>query len=302
MKQTFLITGGAGFIGTNLAEFLVNEGYEVIVVDDLSAGDNQKRLPKSVIFHQADVRDTATMIKICVGVDVIVHLAALPSVPFSIENPIVSHDININGTLSTLEAAKQAGVKRVVFASSSAVYGNTETLPHNINMKTDVETPYALHKYVGERMMKMWSELYKLETVSLRFFNVYGPHFDPKGAYAAVIGRLLEQASSNSVLTITGDGKQTRDFVHVSDVAAAITKASQSTKVGKGEVLNVGTGQGVSINKLAEIIGGEVTYIPGRNELKHSRADVSETEEVLNYKPKVSLEAGLEALGKKTIA
>ncbi len=292
-SQKFLITGGAGFIGTNLAEYLVESGKDVVVVDDLSAGTDPKRLPEAVDFHKLDVRETDKLIELCQGVDTVVHLAAIASVPYSIEHPVETHDVNVKGTMCVLEAAKQAEVKKLVFASSAAVYGNNENLPHSVSMTASPETPYALHKYIGEQMMKMWSDLYGLSTVSLRFFNVYGSYLDPKGAYAAVIGKLLSQAKEGTSLTLTGDGEQTRDFVHVKDVCKLILNASSLDKVGSGEVFNVGTGKSVSINKLAEVIGGEVSYLPERNELRHSLAEIEETKKALDWEPDVSLEKGI---------
>ena len=215
MNKTFLVTGGAGFIGTNLVEKLVEADHKAIVVDDLSAGDNQSRLPAGAIFHKLDVRNTEALTAVCKGVDVIVHLAALPRVQFSIDEPLAAHDVNVNGTLSVLESARAAGVKRVIFAASAAAYGDQEIMPLSTNLPAQPKSPYALHKLVGEEMMKLWSELYGIQTVSLRFFNVYGPHFDPEGPYALVIGRFLKLAVNKETLTVTGDGTQTRDFIHV---------------------------------------------------------------------------------------
>lgn len=295
MKQTFLVTGGAGFIGTNFVEYLVTQGHQVVVVDDLSAGDSS-RLPPEATFHQIDIRDTAALTKVCARVDVVVHLAALPRLQFSIDFPQLSHDVNINGTLSVLEAARAAGVRRVVYAASSSAYGDQEVLPLTTNLPPQPQTPYALHKYVGEEYMRLWSELFGIQTVSLRFFNVYGPHLDPNGTYALVIGRFLKLASEGKPLTITGNGEQTRDFTHVYDVRSALLKAAQSDKVGKGEVLNVGAGQQTTINTLVQMIGGEVEYIPARIEAKHSVADISETKRLLNWEPTVTFVDGIAEL------
>lgn len=192
--QTFLVTGGAGFIGTNVVHFLVEHGHTVKVVDDLTAG-KRERLPDSIDFYELDIRDTAALSTVCEGVDVLIHLAALPRLQFSIDHPQVAHDVNITGTLSVLEAARAAGVKRIVYAASSSAYGDQEILPLTTDLPPQPKTPYALQKYVGEAYMKLWSELFGLKTVSLRFFNVYGPHLDPDGAYALVIGRFLKLAS-----------------------------------------------------------------------------------------------------------
>ncbi len=298
MQKTFLVTGGAGFIGTNLVLALLEQGHKVKVVDDLCAG-NIERLPAEVDFYEQDIRDTSALVEICKGVDVIVHLAALPRVQFSIDEPVIVHDVNVNGTLSVLEAAKSAQVKRIVFAASSAAYGDQETLPLSTHLPVAPKSPYALHKYIGEEYMRLWSELFALETVSLRFFNVYGPHFDPEGPYALVIGRFLKLVKERQPLTVTGDGEQTRDFVHVSDVASAIIAASHSETVGKGEVLNVGSGIETSINTLAMMIGGTIEYVAARLEPKHTLADISETKALLGWEPKVQLAKGIADLKKE---
>ena len=295
MSKKITVTGGAGFIGTNLCEYLVAEGYDVHVIDNLSAG-KKERLPDEVTFHELDIRQTDEVKDIVVGSEAIVHLAAEPSVQFSIENPEEVHDVNVNGTLSVLEAARKSIVNRVVFASSSAIYGNTETLPHSIDLVPSPESPYALSKLMGEQLLKMWSDLYELQTVSFRFFNVYGPHFDPNGAYAAVVGKFLEMKKEGKPYTITGDGEQTRDFVHVKDLSNLISKAVTSATVGNGEIFNVGTGSPVSVNEMAKMLGGEVTYLPERKELKHSLADISETKEVFDWEPEITFAEGLKEL------
>lgn len=298
MQKTFLITGGAGFIGTNLTEYLVGEGYGVKVVDNLSAGTDPSRLPKEVDFHKVDIRDTKALTTACDGVDVIVHLAALPRVQVSIQEPMKTHDVNINGTLSVLEAARAAGVPRIVYAASSSAYGDQEKLPLSLDLPLQPKSPYALQKLVGEQMMKLWSSIYGIKTVSLRFFNVYGPHFDPEGAYALVIGKFLKQRKEGKPLTITGDGEQTRDFTHVRDVIAAIVKSATSDTVGNGEVFNVGAGKETSINELAQMIGGEVEYIEARLEPKRTMADITETKKQLHWQPTVSIEEGVAELKK----
>jgi UDP-glucose 4-epimerase len=297
MKK-YVITGGAGFIGTNLAEKLIKEGQQVLVVDDLSAGDHRDRLPASVDFQKIDIRNTKELADVCLGADVIVHLAALPSVQFSIENPVETHDVNVNGTLSVLEAARVAKVRRIVFATSAAIYGDQEQLPLSTDLPAQPKSPYALQKYMGEEMMRLWSNLYGTETVSLRFFNVYGPHFDPEGNYALVIGKFLKQAKEGLPLTITGDGEQTRDFIHVSDVVEAIIKAGTKNTVGKGEVLNIGAGKQTSIKQLASFISDKIEHIEPRLELKHNLADVSLTTRLLDWEPKVIVEDGVDELKK----
>ncbi len=295
MQQKYVVTGGAGFIGTNLVEALIDAGHDVCVVDDLSAG-NKDRLPAEAAFHQVDIRDTAKLTELMQGYDIVVHLAALPRVQFSIAEPLLTHDVNVNGTLSVLEAARAAGIKRVVYAASSSAYGDQETLPLSVDLPPQPKSPYALHKYFGEEMLRLWNQIYGLETVSLRFFNVYGPHLDPDGPYALVIGRFLKLATEGQPLTITGDGEQTRDFTHVTDVVSAVIKATESKNVGHGEVLNVGAGQQTSINTLANMISPNVAYVSARLEPKHTQADISLTKSVLEWEPKTSLEQGLAAL------
>jgi len=299
-KQKIVITGGAGFIGTNIAEYIVkhNPDWQITVVDDLSAGTSPARLPENVEFIELDIRDTPALTKACDGADVLVHLAALPRVQFSIENPVATHDVNVNGTLSVLEAARKVHA-RVVFAASSSTYGDQEQLPLTLDLPAQPKSPYALHKYMGELMMKMWHDIHGLETVSLRFFNVYGPHLDPDGPYALVIGRFLKQVKEGSAMTITGDGEQTRDFTHVRDVAAAVMAAATKDTVGAGEVLNIGAGTQTSINELASMIGTETEHIEARLEPRHTMADISKTTELLGWKPTVTLEDGIAELKKE---
>ncbi len=297
MQQTFLITGGAGFIGTNLVERLVADGHEVVVVDDLTTGD-AARLPSSVVFHQLDIRDTKALTKVCAGVDVVVHLAALPRVQFSIAHPFETHDVNVTGTLSVLEAVRAAGVKRIVYAASSSAYGDQDVLPLSVDLPPQPKSPYALHKYIGEEYMRLWSDLFGIETISLRFFNVYGPHLDPDGPYALVIGRFLKLAMEGKPLTITGDGEQTRDFTHVRDIVDAVLKAATVPGVGKGEVFNVGAGNQTSINEIARMIGGETEYVDARIEPRHTKADITLTKERLDWEPTVLLTDGVTELKK----
>lgn len=296
--KTYLITGGAGFIGTNLSERLVHDGEKVIVVDNLVAG-KAERLPKEVVFHKLDICDHDALTVVMEGVDVVVHLAALPRVQFSIEHPFEAQHANIDGTLSVLEAARKAGVKRVVYAASSSAYGDQDIMPLVETLPPQPKSPYGLHKYMGEIMMKLWHDIHKLETVSLRFFNVYGPHLDPNGAYALVIGKFLKQRLENTPMTITGDGEQTRDFTHVRDTVDAIVRATLGENVGSGEVFNVGAGRNISMNRIAELIGGPVAYIPARLEPKHTLADSSYIRRTLGWEPTIKIEDGIAELKKE---
>ncbi len=293
---TYLITGGAGFIGTNLAERLIQEGKRVIVVDNLAGGTDPKRLPETVVFHNLDICETDALTNVMAGVDAVVHLAALPRVQFSIEHPFEATHANVIGTLSVLEAARRAGVKRVVYAASSSAYGDQEIMPLVETLPPQPKSPYGLHKYWGEQMMKLWYELHGLETVSLRFFNVYGPHLDPSGAYALVIGKFLKQRQEGNPMTITGDGEQSRDFTHVRDIVDGIIRASVGDTVGHGEVFNLGAGRNISIKRVAEIIGGPVEHVAPRVEPKHTCADTTRIREALGWQPTIALEDGIAEL------
>jgi UDP-glucose 4-epimerase len=298
MRKTVLLTGGAGFIGSNVARHLIDRGYRVHVVDSLLTG-KRTMVPKGAHFYRRDItnaRNINALVKKLSPLHGLFHLAAIPRVPYSIEHPIESHLTNVDGTLTILRAAAKHSVRRVVFASSSAVYGDQKTMPLKESFPALPKSPYGLHKYIGERYMKLWYDLYRLPTVSLRYFNVYGPGLDPEGPYALVIGRFLKQRSMGTPLTITGDGTQTRDFTHVDDVALATIRALESPKVGKGEVINIGSGREVSIRTLAGQIGGPIVNVPARLEPKHGKADVSLAKKLLGWQAKISLEKGIEAL------
>jgi UDP-glucose 4-epimerase len=298
MPTTYLITGGAGFIGTNLAERLVREGKRVIVVDDLSGG-KATRLPWQAEFHRLDICNTEALTGIMRGVEVVVHLAALPRVQFSIEHPFAAERVNVTGTLSVLESARAAGVRRIVYAASSSAYGDQTVMPLKETMPSMPKSPYGLQKYHGEVMMKLWHEIHRLETVSLRFFNVYGPHLDPDGAYALVIGRFLKQRKEGLPLTITGDGEQSRDFTHVFDTVEGIVRACESDRVGHGEVFNVGAGRNVTVNDIARLIGGHIQYVAPRIEPKHTQADNSYIRLTLGWQPTIPIEEGIAMLKKE---
>jgi len=296
-KKKSVVTGGAGFIGSNLAEALLAEGHEVHVVDNLSGG-TRENVPQDAVFHEADINDTEKMRQIFEGADFIFHLAALPRVPFSIDHPQESNVANIDGILSVLVAAKDAKVKRLIYSASSSAYGDQETLPLSEDMPPKAMHPYGLQKWVGEEYCRIFSSVYGLETVSLRYFNIYGPKLNPEGAYALVIGIFLRQRKAGEPLTITGDGEKTRDFTHVSDAVRANILAATSPKVGKGEVINVGAGRNVSIKYLASLFGGPMVHIPARIEAEHSLADIRKAKELLGWEPTIKLEDGIEELKK----
>ena len=290
-----VVVGGAGFIGSNLAEALVARGDEVHVIDNLSGGKREQVDPGAT-FHEVDIRHYDEIVGIIEGADTVFHLAALPRVQFSIEHPIETNEVNVAGLVHVLTAAKEGGVHRVVYSASSSAYGDQEVMPLKEDMLAHPLSPYGLQKYIGELYCRLFSEVYGLGTVSLRYFNVYGKNQDPEGAYALVIGKFLKQLANGEALTITGDGEQTRDFTHVSDVVRANILASESALVGKGEVMNIGAGKECSIKQLAELIGGPVVHVPARLEPKRTCADNGRARELLGWVPNVSLEEGLRML------
>ncbi len=295
MGKKMVVVGGAGFIGSNLAEALVARGDEVHVIDNL-AGGKREHVDPGATFHELDMLDHDAIAPIVAGADTVFHLAALPRVQYSIEYPRETNEVNVGGVVSVLTAAKAGGVRRVVYSASSSAYGDQMEMPLVETMPANPLSPYGLQKYIGELYARMYSEIYGLETVSLRYFNVYGKNQDPEGAYALVIGKFLKQRAAGEPLTITGDGEQTRDFTHVSDVVRANILASESERVGKGEVLNIGAGRECSIKHLAELIGGPSTHVAARLEPKRTLADNRRARELLGWSPEVSLEDGLRLL------
>jgi len=297
-RKNVIVSGGGGFIGSNLSHELVKRGYEVYVVDCFKAG-NRAHVPKEAHLHEIDICDAKaidTLFQTVGDIYGVFHLAALPRVQFSIENPIETSEANIMGTITLLTASVKAEARRFIYSASSSAYGDQEVMPLHEELPTNPKSPYGLQKYVGEMLAKLWNELYGLETVSLRYFNVYGPRLDPEGPYALVIGRFLKQRKEGKPLTITGDGTQTRDFTHVSDVVEANILALESDKVGHGEVINIGAGNNVSIKELASLIVGPVEYIKARLEPKHTRADNRKAKELLGWEPTMTLEEGIALL------
>ena len=293
-----LITGGAGFIGSNLVDALIERGDEVIVIDNLSAGKRENVNPKAQ-FHQLDIRDLEKIKPLFKGVDYVFHLAALTNIQFSIDNPAESHDVNLNGTINVLISAREAKVKRVIYSASSSAYGLQDKLPWEENMAPRVLSPYSVQKYVGELYCRSFNLIYGLETVSLRYFNVYGKRQRLEGAYAPVMGIFIRQRLAGEPMIIYGDGKQTRDFTSVVDVVRADILAMESKKVGKGEVINIGRGRSYSVNELAEMVGGPVKFLPARIEVRNSLADNNLAKELLGWEPAVNLPQWLEEYKKE---
>ncbi|MDO8408425.1 MAG: NAD-dependent epimerase/dehydratase family protein [bacterium] len=296
-QKKAVVTGGAGFIGSHLASALLAKGYAVAVVDDLSGGRREK-VPEGAAFFELDVNDTAALAPVMADAEFVFHQAALPRVQFSIEHPIETTRANVDGTVSVLKAAHDAGVKRVIYAASSSAYGDQDTMPLTEDMRAEPKSPYALQKHIGELACKLFSEVYGLPTVSLRYFNVYGPGASAEGAYALVITKFLKQRVAGEPLTITGDGMQTRDFIHVRDIVRANILAAESEKVGSGEVINIGAGKNASVNRVAELIGGPVEHIALRLEPHDTLAGNTLARELLGWEPGVTLEEGIAELKK----
>lgn len=290
----FIVTGGAGFIGSHLADRLISEGNEVVIVDNLMLG-KKDFVNKKAKFHKADIRDLSKLKKIFKGADGVFHLAADPRLQVSIEDPAGTHEINVTGTLNVLIAAKENKIRKVVFSSSCAVYGD-QPLPIRESLLPNPLSPYGLHKLMGENYCRLFSNLFNLETVCLRYFNVFGPRKLATGSYPMVIPIFLKQKKAGEKLTIVGDGESTRDYVHVSDVVDANIKAFRSAVV-DGRPINVGTGVQTSVNKIAKIIGGPAINLPPRQgEMRFIEADISLAKELLSWNPAVSLEEGLKKL------
>ncbi|MFA6393169.1 MAG: NAD-dependent epimerase/dehydratase family protein [Candidatus Paceibacterota bacterium] len=290
-----IVTGGAGFIGSHIVDMLVLEGYEVHIVDDMSAG-KEENINQKAIFHKVDIRGKEKLIPIFKDAQYVFHEAAVPQVEYSIENPVETNDINVNGLLNVLEVSRLNKIKRVIFASSCAIYGNQEKLPITEDMIPHPLSPYALHKYIGEGYMKLYSEIYGVETVCLRYFNVYGPRQSVDGSYPLVIAKFLDLKKQGKPFMIVGTGENTRDYVNVLDVVRANIFAMKSEKVGSGEIINIGTGYQASVNKIAEIVGGEVEHVAPRLEPQSLQADIKKAKELLDWEPSVTLEDGIKEL------
>ncbi len=288
------VVGGAGFIGSNLVDALVDRGADVIVVDNMASG-YRRNLNAAAPLHQVDIAlDSEGLTSALHGREVVFLTAALPRVPRSIEDPVGTHAVNVTGALRVLKAAVDAGVKRVVYSSSSSVYGDQPTLPLTEDMPPGPLNPYACQKLMGEIYARNFAHIYGLETVCLRYFNVYGPRQVTEGAYRLVISIFMDQRERGEPMTIHGDGMQTRDFTWVGDVVRANVLAAESDRVGKGEPINVGAGCEVSVKRIAELIGGTVVHVPPRGfDERFKRAGIERARDLLGWEPQVQIEEGI---------
>jgi UDP-glucose 4-epimerase len=299
----YLITGVAGFIGSSLARAVLERGGEVVGFDNFSTGkkENLTDVLDRIKFHEADLLDPDALHRACEGVDYVFHEAAVPSVPRSVKDPIGNNRANVDGTLNVLVAARDAKVKRVVYAASSSAYGDTPTLPKREDMSPNPISPYATAKLAGEYYMTSFYRCYGLQTVCLRYFNVFGPRQDPSSPYSGVLAKFITQMLAGEQPTIFGDGKHSRDFTYIDNVVEANLLASQaeSSEVA-GRVFNVATAQRTELYETFQLLkrltgySGDVKYAPERSgDVKHSLADISRAEKHLGYKPKVNFEEGL---------
>jgi nucleoside-diphosphate-sugar epimerase len=297
-----LVTGGAGFIGSNLADELIRQGAKVRIIDNFVTGnrENLEEISGDFDFIEGDLNDDAALAPAIANVDIVFHEAALPSVPRSVDNPRETHQACVNATFNLLVNAKESGVRRVIYAASSSAYGDQPTLPKVETMNPDPLSPYAAAKLMGEYYCRVFSQVYGLETLSLRYFNVFGPRQDPSSTYSGVISRFIDALMKNDTPVIYGDGEQSRDFTYIANVVDANIRAAQ-TSSGIGEVMNVANGERVSLNELLatvkKITGkNDVTaeYLPERKgDVKHSQADNVRAVEWLGYEKIVGLEEGL---------
>ncbi len=301
----FLVTGGAGFIGSNIVKELVEKGYQVRVLDNFATGQRSNIEPyiKNIELIEGDIRDFWTVVKATKGIDYILHQAALPSVPRSIDNPLTTTEVNVNGTLNILEAARFNEVRRIVYASSSSVYGDSPEMPKNEDMKPMPKSPYAITKLAGEEYCMSFYNLYGLETVALRYFNVFGPRQNPFSQYSAVIPKFISMLKNGQNPTIWGDGSTSRDFTYIDNVVNANILACEK-KAAVGNVINIACNKAFTLNELVEklngIMGTKISPTHGTEKIgdvKHSLADIEKANSILGYKPQIDFGEGL----KKTV-
>jgi nucleoside-diphosphate-sugar epimerase len=303
MSSSYLVTGGAGFIGSSISRALLKRGDKVRVIDNFFSGkrENLADIAKDVELIEGDIRDDAALERAMAGVEVVYHEAAIPSVPRSLVDPIGSNDVNITGTLKVLHNAKKAGVRRVVYAASSSAYGDTPTMPKVESMRPLPLSPYAVGKLTGEHYCEVYASAFGLETVCLRYFNVFGARQDPKSEYAAVIPRFVTAALANQGVTIFGDGTQSRDFCYIDNtVEANLLAATAPAEKASGHVVNVACGEATTLNQVVELLGQivghkvPITYAPARvGDIKHSLADIGEAKARLGYKGSINFLEGL---------
>ena len=298
-KIKSIVTGGAGFIGSHLVDKLVENGHFVTVIDNLSTGrinNIAHHSKKNVKLVKVDISKYKGLEKIFKDNSYVFHLAGLADIVPSIENPGRYFDANVLGTLNILKACKNLKLKKLIYAASASCYGIPKKYPTNENSKIDLQYPYALTKFLGEKMVMHWAKVYNMPNLSLRFFNVYGLRSRTTGAYGAVFGVFLAQKHSNKPLTIVGDGKQTRDFINVKDLVNAIYKASIKKNL-KRKIFNLGSGKETSVNEIAKIIGGKKITVPKRpGEPDRSQADITKIKDELGWSPKITVEAGVKEL------
>jgi len=293
-----VVTGGAGFIGSNLVDHLVKIGHKVIVLDNFVSGKKTNlthHKKKDVKIIRTDISKSKNLDKYFKRVDYVFHLAGLVEITPSIKNPKKYFNTNVIGTLNVVEAAKREGVKKLIYAASCSCYGSPKNFPTSENEKIDIQHPYGLTKFLGEELVLKYATIFNMPNISFRFFNVYGPRQNILGQYSAVFGSFLRQKRANKPLTIVGDGKQTRDFIHVEDLTNAFIKAAKSSLVNK--IYNLGSGKEISINKIANLFGGKKTFIPKRpREPKRSLANISKIKKDINWKPTITIQEGIKRL------
>src|SRR3990167_865266 len=292
-SKKIICFGGAGFIGSHLVDRLIELGHEALVMDNLSSGKMENVNPKAK-FLNIDITKLKANEEVVGGVDYVFHLAAIPRVPYSVEHPVETHDANVTGTLNVLEFARRWDAKKVIFASSSSVYGDNAP-PQKEKMERRPISPYALHKSIGEQYMSLYDTLYGVLTLSLRFFNVYGKRSDPDSPYYLVIGKFLKAKKEGKPLTIFGTGEQSRDFTYITDVVDGLVKAMESSF--HNEVINLCNGKNTSINKVAELIGGEKEYLPARKgDVFMTLGSPNKAKKLLGWKGKVEIKEGIKLM------
>jgi UDP-N-acetylglucosamine/UDP-N-acetyl-alpha-D-glucosaminouronate 4-epimerase len=301
MASKYLVTGGAGFIGSHIVKRLVNDGGQVRVVDNLSTGQARRldALRSAIQFIEGDLAEEAIARRAVEGIDFVLHQAAVPSVQRSVADPVGTNRANVTATLNLLESCRRAGVRRLVYAASSSAYGDTEVLPKHEDMPPHPLSPYALQKFVGERYCRLYHELFGLETVSLRYFNVFGPGQDPHSEYSAVIPKFIKGLLAKQPITIYGDGEQSRDFTYIDNVVEANLLALEAPDAA-GKMCNIGCGERITLNRLVTLLEqqlgtkAQVSYTPpNAGDVRNSLADIERAKVLLRYRPEIMIEEGL---------